>query len=116
MNYGYHERQSLVENKFKRKNASLLRLGTFTMKSLVTILSIAMLFSNAIADDVRVLHEEELISDIHLNPKEFAYYHLKVTSRIYKGEDHLTISAFATSFNSDPDIYISRVSRSSLLR
>ena len=86
------------------------------MKSLVTFLCIAMFFSNALADEVKVLHEEELISGLHLNPKEFAYYHLRVTNRIYKGQDHLTISAFATSYNSDPDIYISKVSQIALLR
>ena len=116
MNYHHQERHPLDENKFQRKNASFRRIGAFSMKSLVTFLSIAMLFSTTLADELKVLHEEELVSDLHLNAKERMHYHMRVTDRIYKGDDHLTISAFATSYDSDPDIYISKVSQTLLSR
>ena len=101
----------LDENKSQRKNASLLRISAFSLKSLVTFLTIALLFTTTLADELKVLHEDELVSELHLNAKERVHYHLRVTDRIYKGDDHLTIAAFATSYDSDPDIYISKVSQ-----
>ena len=75
------------------------------------MLSLATLFSVVQAeDDITRLYEEQLVSDLHLNAKEAMHYFLIVTKNIYKGDDHLTIAAFATSYNSDPDIYLSKVS------
>ena len=86
------------------------------MKLLVGFLSLATLFTTALGEDFPRLYEEQLISDLHLNAKEFLHYYLMVTSNIYKGDDHLTISAFETSYGSDPDIYISKVSFTRFLK
>ena len=50
------------------------------MKSLLGILSLSMIFSSALGNVVTQLHEEELVSDIYLDAKEFIHFHLKVTS------------------------------------
>ena len=73
------------------------------------LLCLATLFS-CVLGDVTVLGEDELISGLSLGGKEFQHYHLTVTGA-YRGDAHLSISAFATSYNSDPDIYISKVSQ-----
>ena len=73
--------------------------------------TLAMLFAFTAAQELTTIHQGELISDQHLDAKQRAHFHLKITSNIYKGQDHLAISAFAASFNSDPDVYLSKVSK-----
>ena len=54
------------------------------------------------------LPEDTLLSGIRIREREHARFVFQV-SDAWNGEAHLSISAFATSFKSDPDIYISQV-------
>ena len=60
------------------------------------------------------LAEMELVSDLSIGDKSYAYFNLVITSNTFTlpTEDnpirsHLAINAYATSFGSDPDIYVS---------
>ena len=63
----------------------------------------------------------ELVSDLSIGDKSFAYFNLTITNNTFtwpteEGSEirsHLAINAYATSFASDPDIYVSKVSLSS---
>ena len=64
--------------------------------------------------------EMELISDLSIGDKSFAYFNLTVTENTFtwdkatnaaRADTYLTITTYATSYNSDPDIYISKVSK-----
>ena len=54
------------------------------------------------------LPEDTLLSNLRIREREHARFIFKVTDE-WNGHAHLSITAFATSFNSDPDIYISQV-------
>ena len=65
-----------------------------------------------------LLTEMELITGLSNPDKSFAYFNLTVTDNTFtrrlgpteEGQDkaHLAINAYATSFGSDPDIYVSK--------
>ena len=82
------------------------------LSKLLGIISIAMLFT-VVAGETRELGEGELVTNLWLDAKEYAHFVMKVTKKHYnaKKAPHLSISAFATSYDSDPDIYISKVSQ-----
>ena len=105
MNYGNKRRPSLTRT---TRSGGSKKFSLLT--GLLGLASLAMMFTHTAAQDLTTIHQGELISDQHLEAKQRAHYHLKITSNIYKGQDHLAISAFAASFNSDPDVYISKVS------
>ena len=65
----------------------------------------------------------ELLSDLSIGDKSYAYFNLTITNNTFtwpteEGQirSHLAINAYATSFESDPDIYVSKVSLSVVLR
>lgn len=67
------------------------------------------------AADSSALEEMELVSNLQIADKSFAFFDLKVTSNehtVPTGEDairsHLAINAYAKSFGSDPDIFVSK--------
>lgn len=54
-----------------------------------------------------------LLSGLSLPDKQFAFYNLTVTDNVYsrfKNGIHLSFNVYPTSFRSDPDIYLSKVS------
>lgn len=59
--------------------------------------------------DITELGENRLLTDLYLDERENRHFMMQVTDRNYVSGQHLTITAFATSFGSDPDIYISNV-------
>lgn len=55
------------------------------------------------------LWENEIYEGNHLNDKQNAYYYLRVSDRFYSGRESLAIRVIPESFDSDPDIFISKV-------
>lgn len=64
------------------------------------------------ASQTITLPENELLTDQLILEREYQNYQLLVTNSYAKAGDYLSISAFATSYGSDPDIYVSKVSLS----
>jgi len=62
--------------------------------------------------ETRILTEMELISDLSIPDKSFAFFNFTVTNNTYtdiQGDKaHLAFNLYATSFGSDPDIFISK--------
>ena len=44
-----------------------------------------------------------------LGDKQSAYYQMTISERYFTGKESLAIRAIVESFNSDPDIFISKV-------
>ena len=66
-------------------------------------------------DNSIALDEMELVSDLSIGDKSFAFFDLTITSNAHTEpadaetiRSHLAINAYATSFGSDPDILISK--------
>lgn len=51
-----------------------------------------------------------MLSGNHLGDKQFSYYQMTISERYFTGKENLAIKVIQDSFDSDPDIFISRVS------
>jgi len=89
------------------------RKGRSTIHSFCKILIASIPLMLAVSSlETKILPEIELISDLSLPDKSFAYFNFTVTNNTYtdlQGDKaHLVFNVYATSFDSDPDIYISK--------
>lgn len=55
--------------------------------------------------------EHILYEDQKLNGGEYAFYNMTVGRRFYTGTQHLVVRLIADSFDSDPDVYISKTNK-----
>lgn len=84
------------------------------MKNKVSIMVLTLLAWCAVgaaAAQTVMLAENELLTDQFILEREYQNYQLFVSDQFAQDGDYLSISTFATSFGSDPDIYVSKVSR-----
>lgn len=56
------------------------------------------------------LYEQDVVSGKSLGDKQFAYYFMTISERYFTGAEQLAIKVIQDSFDSDPDLFISRVS------
>ena len=56
------------------------------------------------------LWENEIYQGNYLDDKQSAYYYLRVSDRFFSGKESLAIRVIPEAFDSDPDIFISKVS------
>ena len=59
------------------------------------------------------LREMKLMSGLSLPDKSFAFYNLTVTDNVFSQRNssvHLSFNVYASSFGSDPDLFVSKVS------
>jgi hypothetical protein len=68
-----------------------------------------MLLSQAQAQkQINTIQENELQTGFRLDERESTHNMMQVTDAFWEPGQHLSFTAFATSYNSDPDMYISR--------
>ena len=57
-----------------------------------------------------VIWEQDANSGLSQGAKQFSYYQMTVSQMYYTGVENLAIKVSSDSFDSDPDLFISRVS------
>lgn len=55
------------------------------------------------------IFEQDILTGNTLGDKSNAYYQMTISERYFTGKENLAIRAIVESFNSDPDIFISKV-------
>lgn len=83
-------------------------------KPLLLILISAAAFVGVFAQQAvepRSIVENQLIQNLSQGQNSMAYYKMQVGMRYFTGVEHLVIKVMADSFESDPDVYISKTNK-----
>ena len=57
------------------------------------------------------IYEQDINSGLTLGDKSAAYYQMTISDRYFTGKENLAIKVIMEDFESDPDIFISRVNQ-----
>jgi len=60
--------------------------------------------------DYPEIWEQDVVSGFSLGDKTWGYFQMTISERYFTGVESLAIRVIADSYNSDPDLFISRVS------
>lgn len=71
------------------------------------LMAFSLLGSNA--QNNQEIFEQDILTGIKLGDKSNAYYQMTISERYFTGKENLAIRTIVESFNSDPDIFISKV-------
>ena len=61
------------------------------------------------AQNNQEIYEQDILTGNKLGDKSNAYYQMTISERYFTGKENLAIRAIVESFDSDPDIFISKV-------
>lgn len=92
----------------QRHKATRSALGRSGFRALAGLLLTAYLVASAGA--ATVIKENQLYEHLTQGDKSFEYYTLNVTDTGYSNQAFLMISAMIEGYDSDPDLFISKVS------
>lgn len=56
------------------------------------------------------IFEDDILFGESLGDKSYAYYEMSISDRYFNGSQYLAIKVIPETFDSDPDIFISKVS------
>ena len=88
---------------------------------LLSVYSLFVSNSSVMAQDIVIpdsypeIFEQDVVSGNSLDDKSFAYFKMTISDRYFTGVENLAIRVISDSFESDPDLFISRVSKREIL-
>jgi hypothetical protein len=75
----------------------------------VLLLSFSQVVNATLRPESRLINEHQLVEGLSQNHTSYAYFKFVVGMRWYTGKENLVVKAIADSFESDPDVFISKV-------
>lgn len=100
----------IQNSKFSKMTISLLLLSIYSLFNTISSNSSVMGQDIVIPDSYPEIFEQDVVSGNSLDDKSYAYFQMTISDRYFTGVENLAIRVISDSFESDPDLFISRVS------